>query len=109
MTSRLTFETMEPLLNEQFELHFDSTKTFDIELVEVAQLPDPNRAVYSWQKQDTPSKSNAFTLVFRVPQEVGPTQKTYEISHSSWGALVPIFLVPIAGDEKGLYFEAVFT
>jgi len=73
----------------------------------VKQLPDPNRAQYSWQKK-TETASRAFSLVFRVPHELGAVQKTYEISHPVQGILGSIFLVPITEDREGIYYEAIF-
>jgi hypothetical protein len=107
MSNPLTFKTMQPLLNEQFVLHRDSTQAIDIELVEVT--PIQKNKQYSWQKEEIPSKREAFTLVFRTPCDLEPTQKMYEITHSQFGDLGLIFLVPITQDEEGLYFEAVFT
>ena len=111
MTMQLDFDNLSPLLNEQFVLQADADQRFDVELVEVKQLPDPNRAQYSWQKDtDTDTRvSRSFALVFRVPQELGAVQKTYEISHPIQGALGPIFLVPITEDQEGIYYEAIFT
>ena len=109
MNIQLDFDNMAPLLNEQFVLQTDANKRFDVELVEVKQLSDPNRAQYSWQKESASAPNTSFTLVFRVPQELGAIQKTYEISHPIQGALGPIFLVPITEDKKGIYYEAIFT
>ncbi|RWX44870.1 hypothetical protein H206_01302 [Candidatus Electrothrix aarhusensis] len=111
MTMQLNFENLAPLLNEQFVLQTDADRRFDVELVEVKQLPDSNRVQYSWQKDtytDT-RVSRSFALVFRVPRELGIAQKTYEISHPIQGMLGPIFLVPIAEDKEGVYYEAIFT
>ncbi|MCI5180742.1 MAG: hypothetical protein D3911_15780 [Candidatus Electrothrix sp. AW3_4] len=109
MTMQLNFENLAPLLNDQFILQTDTEQQYDVELVEVKQLADPNRAQYSWQKKKDASASRSFSLVFRMPSELGAVQKTYEISHPVQGALGPIFLVPITEDEEGVYYEAIFT
>ena len=108
MLENIAFEAMQPLLNDRFVLEVDSEQSVDIELVDVSQLQVADRPVYSWQKAVEPSKSTLFALVFRVPHSLGATQKMYQISHPQLGDLGGIFLVPIATDEDGLYFEAVF-
>ena len=109
MLQDITFEKMQPLLHDRFLLHVDSDHTVDVELVDVSQMQAPERPVYSWQKKAPPSAPTSFSLVFRVPSELGATQTTYEISHPQSGPLGAIFLVPIAEDEDGLYLEAIFS
>ncbi len=109
MPTKITFENMKPLLNDTFHLHMDSNQLFDIELVDVSQMQAAAQPTYSWQKKAQPAKPTSFSLVFRVPRELGATQKMYDISHPQSGALGAIFLVPIAEDEDGLYFEAIFS
>lgn len=98
---------MQPLLDDPFVLHVDSTQALDIKLVEVAAIKTNKQ--FSWQKQDKPIEKEPFTLVFRTPPDFDAVQKTYEISHYQLGDLGMIFLVPITQDDEGLYFEAVFT
>ncbi len=109
MQEKISFEKMQPLLNETFILHVDSDHNHEVELVDVSQMQATAQATYSWQKKAQPAEPTSFALVFRVPHELGATQKMYDISHSQLGALGAIFLVPIAEDEDGLYLEAIFS
>ena len=49
-----------------------------------------------------------FTLLFRAPVDAPPIQNTYRLESESLGAM-DMFLVPVAKDDNGLYFEAVFN
>lgn len=109
MLEQITFEKMQPLLNESFVLCTDSGKTSDMTLVDVSQMQAASQPTYSWQKKAQPSKPTSFALVFRVPNELGATQKTYAVSHPHLGSLGSVFLVPISEDEDGLYLEAIFS
>jgi hypothetical protein len=59
---------------------------------------------------DGPSSPNTeqFALHFRLPAELPPLQRMYDITHDVLGP-VPLFLVPIGRDAAGLYLEAVFN
>lgn len=50
----------------------------------------------------------AFTLIFMAPADTPPEQQIYRIEHSELGAM-DLFLVPIAQDDRGIRFEAVFN
>lgn len=50
----------------------------------------------------------AFSLVFRGPRGLHLRQRIYRLEHDALGSL-DIFLVSIAPDDQGSYFEAVFT
>ena len=115
MIADITFAQMQPLLNNKFVLKTKEGSELYIELVEVAQNLEKNKPQYSFQKGSTETvtpvadKRIPFTLVFQIPTELGATQGMYTISHAEKGALGDIFLVPIAEDEAGLYFEALFN
>jgi len=49
-----------------------------------------------------------FALHFRLPADVAPVQRMYEVTHDVLGP-VPLFLVPIGRDAAGLYLEAAFN
>ncbi|MEM7116761.1 MAG: hypothetical protein AAF614_30290 [Chloroflexota bacterium] len=109
MLEKLTLETMSPLLNDTFLLHLTPEQTIEIQLVEVAKRKKHERPIYSWQQEGSNAQRDPFNLVFRLPSAIGPQQKAYTISHAQLGLLGDIFLVPIAQDKDGLYFEAVFN
>ena len=53
-------------------------------------------------------KREPFSIVFRGPHDSPIGQGTYKIGHDKMGAF-DLFLVPIAPDKDGRYYEAVFT
>ena len=61
------------------------------------------------QKRDTAPKGwESFTVTFDSPPEVYLAQATYELNSEATGK-ISIFLVPVAQDEKGYQYEAVFN
>jgi hypothetical protein len=49
-----------------------------------------------------------FSLFFRGPREIQLPQRSHVLNHESMGA-TEIFLVPIAVDDQGFRYEAVFN
>ncbi len=109
MSEKITFEKMQPLLNDRFILHGDDGVEVGGELVEVSQIAQASQPSFSWQKKAESARPPSFSLVFRVPHELGATQRMYDLSHAQLRDLGAIFLVPIAEDEDGLYLEAIFN
>ena len=108
---QMTYERMQALLNQAFYLEDER----EITLVDVAEI-DPKQPILrpSWQKPAPEPAAESgqrkpFTLVFRFPVDQPKQQGIYEISHPTEGAFEGTFLAPIAEDEDGLYFEAVFN
>lgn len=96
-----------------FSDHVNSPFTLDVEvegnpievtLTEASPLkPTPKGPGIPEAIRDDP-----FALVFRGPGNVQLAQRLYQITHETLGEL-QIFLVPIAADEEGRYYEAVFN
>jgi hypothetical protein len=85
---------------EDFAPHVDTpfaVGELETTLVEVRQL----------DVQD-PEFRQPFTLSFRGPREPILPQGTYELSHAELGTL-EIFIVPVASNEAGTTYEAVFN
>jgi hypothetical protein len=90
----LKFSDFAPLVNSRFRIHLDSSKYFDLELIEANDLSHPG------QEQ--------FSLIFRGPLN-GPTaQQVFDIEHDSLGKL-NLFLVPISIEKDGVRYEAIFN
>lgn len=53
-------------------------------------------------------RQEAFSLFFRGPAEIFLPQKIYKLREASLGEL-EIFLVPVAREEDGFHYEAVFN
>ena len=74
-------------------------QTLELELVEVkGYLPAPNDQ----------TGMERFSVFFSGPPETRLPQSVYSLHHESLGEF-EIFLVPIAGDEHGFRYEAVFN
>ena len=97
--SELTHEHFISCLNQTFEGKLEENSAFQLELAEVETKGsfDPEYAT-----------RQAFSVIFRGPQEPVLTQHTYTLHNENLGTL-EIFLVPIGPDEKGMRYEALFT
>lgn len=94
--SDLRHGTFVPLIGETFRASVDEAVSVDLELTEATQAKGENRP------------DHAFSIVFRGPSQSLLSQGTYELEHATLGSL-PIFLVPIAQQDSGFLYEAVFT
>jgi hypothetical protein len=91
-----TVETFSDRIGEAFRIRFDPEDAVEAELVEVQPLgPAEGRRA-------------PFSLVFRAPKDPIYPQRIYAVEHDELGGF-EIFLVPIAPDEAGARYEAVFT
>ena len=81
-------------LHTVFKASRDET-VFEMELIEVID------------RKSTP-KQEQFSIFFRAPGDVPAEQALFHIEH----AVLPsgeLFMVPVARDEQGLIFQAVFN
>ena len=81
-----------PLRGDRFRIAPDDSPPFDVELVEVTEIPRE------------PGGRAPFSLEFRGGPSPPSPQAIYRVEHETLGA-IEIFLVPIASDR----YEAVFT
>lgn len=95
MLETLTQATFSEHLNTKFRVHVADSSIVDIELTEVA----PGR--------QTP-KQEQFSILFRGPGDAFFPQGNYKIEHEKLGAF-DLLLVPVAKDDAGFYYEAVFN
>jgi hypothetical protein len=87
-----TIDDFRPLLNDHFRIVPDGAEAFEVELVEVTEIPrEPGGRV-------------PFSLVFQGGPNPPLEQRIYRVEHDGLGEL-DIFLVPIAVDQ----YEAIFT
>ena len=94
-TTHLARDAYLPLLNCKFRVGVGSEREFDAELIKVSKLRSN-----PYQQQ--------FSLLFLFPLEEPVQQQMYEIRHESLGEF-PLFLVPVAQDDKGTVYQAVFN
>lgn len=95
MIEDLTVESFAGCVGEAFRLTADEG-TFEVTLVECETLGG------------TALNRVPFSLVFLGPREPVLPQRTYPLAHDELGEL-EVFLVPIAQDDDGTRYEAVFT
>jgi len=82
-------------LNSIFHLPVSETEAIELELVGV-------------EATDAPPGHESFSLIFRAPLNMTPSQGLYRLQHEKLGTS-DLLLVPIKADQDGLYFEAVFN
>jgi hypothetical protein len=92
MLEDLTVDQFRPLLHDSFRIAPDGAPAFEVELVEVTEIPRE------------PGGRTPFSLVFQGGPDPPLPQGIYRVEHDELGEL-DIFLVPIAADR----YEAVFT
>jgi hypothetical protein len=99
---RLTADTFAPAVGDTFALDAGDAGRLDFELIE-SRLRDPDRPA-----EDDSGTRAPFSLLFRGPVDPLLPQRIYRLEHESIGPL-EIFIVPVARDESGSTYEAVFA
>ncbi|MFN2577815.1 MAG: hypothetical protein ABR607_09030 [Pyrinomonadaceae bacterium] len=98
MAVDLTEKEFSRHLNSTFQLKLED-HTLELKLVEVkSYMPGQNEQ----------AGMERFSIYFDGPPDVPLPQKLYHLEHANMGGL-DIFIVPIAGDEKTVRYEAVFN
>lgn len=95
MTDTLTHEAFSKHAGEKFEVELEPEKSIELELVEISEL-----------KQSATQEQ--FTVVFLGPNEIFLGQGIRQMKHEELGEL-EIFIVPIAQEQNGYRYEAVFN
>lgn len=86
-------------LNTKFGVRVDAPRTLELELVEVK----------GWTARPEERKEmERFSIYFYGPGDILMPQGIYTLEHERMGAF-EIFLVPVARDERGFRYEAVFN
>ena len=94
----LTEQEFSRHLNSKFQLGLPD-RTLELELVEVkAYMPGVNEQ----------AGMERFSVYFDGPPDHRLPQKLYHLEHAAMRDL-DLFLVPVAGDEKKVRYEAVFN
>ena len=98
MPINLTEQEFSRHLNSTFQLKLED-HTLELILVEVkAYMPGKNEQ----------AGMERFSIYFDGPSDHRLPQQLYHLEHPDMGSL-DLFLVPVAGDEKKLRYEAVFN
>jgi len=91
----LNHSTFVDKANSKFRLHINETQTMELVLNEVGELHTTR-----WQEY--------FSIVFLAPDSPILPQRIYKMEHDQIG-IFELFLTPIAKDEDGVRYEAVFN
>ncbi len=92
----LAFEHFEARIGEHFTAVAGDGARIDLELAEAVE------------RAANPNASQGFSLLFRTADRELRRQQIFEVDHPDLGAC-PMFLVPIAQDDDGVSYEAVFS
>ena len=95
MPETLTEAIFKEHLNTTFRVHVADSNSVDTELTEVS----PGRQT---------ARQDQFSILFRGPGDAFFPQGNYKIEHEKMGVF-DLLLVPVAKDDKGFYYEAVFN
>jgi len=93
---QLTEASFNENLNTKFSITLDE-QVVELELVEIKPY-----------RKESDSSMERFSIYFEGPAQPQLAQQTYQMDHELMGR-VEIFIVPIAGDEKVVRYEAVFN
>ena len=97
----LTEEEFSKHVNTTFRLNVDGHSPIDLDLVEVKGYPH----------KDKPGEEKGmerFSVYFYGPGDIYIPQATYKLTHDAMGEMA-LFLVPLAHNERGFLYEAVFN
>lgn len=107
MLDKLTKEFFDSYLNETFLLDADGQAEVPLVLTSVTALPaHPMRRVGG---ESAVLREQGFVLVFRGPNRPALPQRMYNLQHEKLGKIEMMFLVPVAEDKNGRFYEAVFN
>jgi L-ascorbate metabolism protein UlaG (beta-lactamase superfamily) len=101
MAPTLTETEFSQHLNTKYRVNVDAPKLIELELVEVK----------SYVNKDKPGEQGGmerFSIYFRGPADNFLPQGMYHMTHERMGDF-DLFLVPIARQELGFRYEAVFN
>lgn len=99
MSVKLTEEEFARHLNTKFRVRIDAPGPVELELIEVKGRPSG---------ADEQQGMERFSVFFRGPAHLRLNQHTFPLAHERMGEF-DLFLVPVAQDERGFTYEAVFN
>ncbi len=97
MLEDLTWELFKPHLNETFRVSTEEAQA-ELELTEVETLGDGAGQ----------AERQAFSLVFRGPQEPFLEQRIHTLEHDALGRF-ELFMVPVGQVDDGFLYQVIFT
>jgi len=82
-------------INSLFRVTTGNGRTLDLELISVSGLLETD-------------KQRTFSVIFLGPVDISVGQGTYRIEHNKLET-ADVFIVPVARNNKGVEYEAVFN
>jgi len=108
MLDKLTVQSFEPLIGQKILLDHDS-KTIELEVTDVEELPPPRRRGKQRTAEPATERRKPFSVMFFAEAPMLP-QAMYAMRHETFGSEpLQIFIVPIGEADGGFEYEAVFT
>jgi hypothetical protein len=99
MPEKLTEEAFRQHLNTTFRVRVETPRPLELELVEVkGYAPLPNEE----------QRMERFSIFFHGPPDMLLHQGSHALEHEVMGEVL-LFLVPVAQNESGFRYEAVFN
>lgn len=108
MLEKLTQQTFETLDHDGFTLLLPDETILALHLVEVKEIP-ASAASANWGIEKDDLRHKSFSVVWRAAHQPALGQGGYQINHAEIGTLEGLFLVPVAEDQNGRYYEAIFN
>jgi hypothetical protein len=97
----MTHQNTQEYIGQMFQIRFSDGNTIDLKLERIDLLMEKH--IHSKMKRDT------FAMIFRGPREVILRQHIYPLYSATTDDPMQLFLVPIAVEEQGILYEAVFN
>jgi hypothetical protein len=88
-------------INTKYRVNVTAPKPIELELIEVKSYANK-------EKPNEQGGMERFSICFRGPTDTFLPQGTYQVTREQMGDLA-LFLVPIAREELGFRYEAVFN
>ena len=102
MIEKATCQTFAECGAKEYRLKRDDGEDVTLELADASEIETPPR------KGAKGAERRQFSLLFKGPAEPVLEQSIYTLENDELGSM-DLFLVPVAGDEEGVDYEAVFT
>lgn len=94
-----TLATFTEFLGDRFRIGMEGERPLEVELIEARGLLPASA---------NPARRESFSLIFLGPPRPLLPQRIYAFEHDVMGRL-EIFIVPVARDDRGARYEAIFN
>jgi hypothetical protein len=98
--NELTYDNVLPHVGSTFRINFPE-RAIELKLSRVDHLREKHTSKRLFR--------DSFSMIFTGPSDVMLQQGMYPMHHGALGEELQIFIVPIAREDEGYQYEAVFT